>query len=149
MQVCKWALWMSEAAGGETSEMWVLALRLLPDKGVAQPMLNLAQEPGESWMPINISYKGQRVFRFFLNSKGFDTERIQASLLQQCLPRSQSLQLGFSGDSQSQGKLCCVYSVATCPHYSSVSLLNTWGTLSGLTSGEVGTVSSFLFQLIL
>ena len=24
MQVCKWALWMSEAAGGETSEIWLL-----------------------------------------------------------------------------------------------------------------------------
>ena len=59
-------------------------------KGVALPMLNLAQEPEESWTPINISYKGQRVFRFFLNSKGFDTERIQASLIQQFPPCSQS-----------------------------------------------------------
>ena len=43
-------------------------------------------ELGMSGLPINISYEGHRVCRFALNSKGFDTGRIQASPAQQCPP---------------------------------------------------------------
>lgn len=119
-------------------------------KGVALPMLNLAQEPEESWTPINISYKGQRVFRFSLNSKGFDTERIQASLIQQFPPRNQSLQawMGPLGTLRAQGS-CAVSTHGYLSLLQSCSWLNTLGALSGLTCGIVGAVSSLLFEPIL
>lgn len=86
-------------------------------KGVAFPRLILAQELGESWIPINISYEGHRVFRFFLNSKGCDTERLQASPVQKCPPCIVSLWV-LLGPREIVLFLLCGYlspSVVLCP----------------------------------
>ena len=100
---------MSEAEGREASEIWVPALPLLPDKGGGPAYAEFGSRTRRTWTPINISYKGQRVFRFSLNSKGFDTERIQASLIQQFPPCNQSLQpwMGPLGTLRAQGS-CAV-----------------------------------------
>lgn len=76
---------MSEAGGREALQRLGLALPfLLKRSSLAQA--DLAQELGESRIPIKIPYKGPRMFRFFLNPKGFGTGRIQAPPVQQCPP---------------------------------------------------------------
>lgn len=106
-------------------------------KGLALPRLILAQEQGESGIPINISSKGHRVFRFFLNPRGFGTGRNQAPPTQQCPPRSHCGPAP-PGGLLDRGKSCCFSLVAT-------SLpATTFGTLSGLWSGGVGILSSNL-----
>lgn len=125
---------MSEAGGRETlqrleSWLWPSFLKRV---GLAQ-----ADFGPRTGIPINISSKGHRVFRFFLNPRGFGTGRNQPPPAQQCPPRSHCGPAP-PGGLLGRGKSCCFSLVAT-------SLpATTFGTLSGLWSGGVGILSSNL-----
>lgn len=67
---------------------WSPGFDLLSSKGVALSRLILAQEQGESGVPIKISPEGLSVFRFFLNPRGFGTGRNEAPPVQQRPPCS-------------------------------------------------------------
>lgn len=109
-------------------------------KGVALSTLNLAQEPEESWTPINISHKGQSI-QVLPEPQGLWPQKgLRLLWCSNAHLEVRPCSHGPSGDSQSPGKLCCFHSWLPLPTIvpSLAKHVRSFiGALSGLTSGGV------------